>query len=69
MAMGQQDLFPLWDGSVEMAQNLMLPLGENLAALGRWPRGAMQDATAISSPDTPSDWNIYIYVCIYILYI
>eukprot|EP00913_Durusdinium_trenchii_P009088 g8544.t1 len=24
MAMGQQDLFPLWDGSVEMAQNLML---------------------------------------------
>ena len=28
MAMGQKDLFPLWQGSVEMAQTLMMMLGE-----------------------------------------
>ncbi|CAK9070936.1 unnamed protein product [Durusdinium trenchii] len=38
MAMGQQDLFPLWDGSVEMAQNLMLPLGENLVPIMLFPK-------------------------------
>jgi len=27
MAMGQEDKFPLWQGSVELAQTLMMSLG------------------------------------------
>ena len=30
MAMGQEDLFPLWDGSVELAKTLMMPPGRFL---------------------------------------
>jgi len=32
MAMGQKDLFPLWDGSVELAQTLMMPPGRCLGS-------------------------------------